>query len=58
MGDRELHAAEDDDYLNSLFEKYATTDKKGNQIITKEKAFIAAGKAIEHWRSITGEENK
>ena len=58
MGDRELHAAEDDDYLNGLFEKYQTTNKKGDKVITKDKCYIAAGKAIEHWRDIKGEENK
>ena len=27
-------------------------------MITKDKAYIAAGKAIEHWRGIKGDENK
>ena len=57
MGDRELHAAEDDDYLQSLFEKYAKEGKGGVKMITKDKAYIAAGKAIEHWRGIKGDEN-
>ena len=57
MGDRELHAAEDDDYLQSLFEKYAKEGKNGVKMITKDKAYIAAGKAIEHWRGIKGDEN-
>ena len=57
MGDRELHAADDDDYLQSLFEKYAKEGKGGVMMITKDKAYIAAGKALEHWMGIKGDEN-
>jgi len=27
-------------------------------MITKDKAYVAAGKAIEHWKDLKGQENK
>ena len=39
---KNLHAAEDDDYITKLFEKYSTTDKKGNEIVTKANGYLAA----------------
>jgi len=42
LSDKELHAAEDDDFLQNLFQKYATDGKNGIKIITKDKAYLCA----------------
>lgn len=42
LSDKELHAAEDDDFLQSLFQKYATNGKNGIKVVTKDKAYICA----------------
>ena len=44
------HAAEDDDFLQTLFKNYATNGKDGIQIITKDKAYLAAAKCVERFR--------
>lgn len=36
------HAAEDDDYLEKLFDKFSSKDKKGNVVVTKANAYKAA----------------
>ena len=52
-----LHAAEDDDFLQNLFKNYATNGKNGIMEITKDKAYVAAAKCVERWRKLTGDEN-
>ena len=58
LSDREQHAAEDDEFINTMLEQYQESGKKGAKIITKAKAKIAAGKCIEKWRGLKGEQNK
>jgi|TARA_B110000238_G_C15959690_1_gene366838 hypothetical protein len=58
LNDREKNAAQDDDFIQSLFSKYAKEGKGGIMMITKDKAYVAAGKAIEHWKELKGQENK
>ena len=55
---KKLHAAEDDDFLQNLFEKYATNGAGGIQVITKANAYLAAGKCVEKWRGLSGAENR
>jgi hypothetical protein len=49
LSEKELHAAEDDDFIQSLFQKYATNGEAGVKIVTKDKAYICAQKYIEKW---------
>lgn len=58
LSEREQHAAEDDEYLNQLLTQYTVEGKKGLKTITKDKAYIAAGKCVEKWRGLKGEDNQ
>ena len=58
LSEKELHAAEDDDFLQGLFQKYASNGKNGIKVVTKDKAYICAQKYIEKWRHLTGAENQ
>ena len=49
IGTKQLHAAEDDDYLQNLFADYAEDGPSGIKMITKDKAYQCASKAIEKW---------
>ena len=57
LSDKELHAADDDDFIQSLFSKYAANGKNGIKILTKDKAYICAQKYIEKWKQLAGAEN-
>ena len=58
MSNRELHAADDDDFLQGLFQKYSTDGKNGIKIVTKDKAYLCAQKYIEKWKQLTGADNQ
>ena len=58
LSDREAHAAEDDEYLQGLLTQYAVDGKKGLKVLTKDKAYLAAGKCVEKWRGLKGEDNQ
>ena len=58
LSDREAHAAEDDEYLQGLLTQYAVDGKKGLKMLTKDKAYLAAGKCVEKWRGLKGEDNQ
>ena len=53
---KNLHAAEDDDYIEKLFEKFSSKDKKGNEFVSKANAYKAAQKCVEKFRDIHGAE--
>lgn len=58
LSEREQHAAEDDEYLQGLLTQYAVEGKKGLKMISKDKAYLAAGKCVEKWRGLKGEDNQ
>ena len=53
---KNLNAAENDDFLNKVLDKYGQDGKKGIRIITKDKAYLAAQKCIEKFRDLKGED--
>ena len=55
--ERKLHAAEDDEFLQNLLQKYAVNGKDGIQVITKDKAYIAAAVCVKRWRKLEGQDN-
>ena len=56
--EREQHFAEDDDFLQGILTQYAVDGPKGQKIVSKDKAYIAAGKCIEKFRGIKGSANQ
>ena len=43
--------------MQELINDYSKDGANGIKILTKDQAYIAAGKAIEKWRNLSGEEN-
>jgi hypothetical protein len=42
LSDKELHAADDDDFIQGLFQTYSSNGKNGIKIVTKDKAYVCA----------------
>lgn len=57
MTEKTMHATEDDDFLQSLLQKYSTNGANGIQVITKDKAYLASAQCVKRWRNLTGTEN-
>uniref|UniRef100_A0A7S3CSV2 Uncharacterized protein n=1 Tax=Strombidium rassoulzadegani TaxID=1082188 RepID=A0A7S3CSV2_9SPIT len=58
LSERDLHAAEDDDFLQGLFNKYSINGKKGIKMIEKDKAFLAAQQCLQKWKGMSVEDSK
>lgn len=56
LTEKKMHAAEDDDFLQSLLQKYAQNGPSGIQVITKAKAYVAAAECVKRWRKLSGTE--
>ena len=57
IGKRQMNAAEDDEFLQSLLEPYAEDGPNGIKLIAKDKAYVCASKAIEKWRDLKDQDN-
>ena len=53
LSEWELHAADDDDYLQTLFSTYAVNGKDGIKMISKDKAYKAASECIKKWKGLS-----
>ena len=58
LSQRDIHAAEDDDFLQSLFAKFATNGKDGIKTISKDNARLAAAQCLQKWHSQSEQEAK
>ena len=58
IGTKQLNAAKDDEFIQSMFAKYAEDGDNGIKIITKDKAYMACAKSLEHFKELKGKDNQ
>ena len=56
LAQKQLNAAQNDEYLQNIFKKYAQDGKDGIREITKDKALAAASLVLKKFKGITGKD--
>ena len=58
LAQKQLNAAQNDEYLQNLFKKFAEDGTDGIRVIKKEKALQAAALVVKKFRNLEGQDNK